>query len=510
MAAAGIVCRMLGLAFRIPLANIVGNFGMGLYQMVFPIYALLLIVSSAGIPIAISKMVAKEHTAGNAHECKRILRASVGLLVVVGLIFSIALFALAIPIAKLQGNPDVVKIYYAIAPSILLVCIISAFRGYFQGMQNMVPTAVSQIIEQFIKVGIGLVLAMLLAPISPEWAVFGAILALTISEVFALLFLIIIYLKHRKKPTEQDIDNKNLSERTGPAFRLSMTILKQSIPVTAMAAIFPLILVFDSLVVIAMLQRAGHDNTVATQLFGISTGTVHTLINMPAVLGVAVATAVVPTVSALLKQNKKQELHAKCALAVKLITLIALFFTLFYIAFSGRIINLLYASAFKNNAEHFRIATWLLKIEATMIMLMGISQVFTAMLQGAGRARYPLIAISIGGAVKIAVQLSLLMTPVGIFAVSIGNVLCFMIAGTLNTWFAIKYFKFRPGGFCKIWWKFFILLAVHGAMLATMVFLIPDGKLWILLFGAIAFTVYVTLIWVLKLIRTTELAYDKT
>jgi len=514
LAVAGIICRLLGLAFRIPLANIVGNFGMGLYQMVFPIYALLLIVSSAGIPIAISKMVARESSGGNHDECKRILRASVWLLGTIGVIFTVLLLVLSGPIARLQGNEEVVKIYFAIAPSIFLVCVISAFRGYFQGLQNMIPTAVSQIIEQFIKVAVGIVLALILSSISPEWAVFGAILAITVAEIFALVFLTAVYLKHRKdKPQkakgaesdskeESDTKEKDLLANL-TNFQLAIKILKHSLPVTAMAAVFPLILVFDSLIVINLLQRAGHDNHVATQLFGISTGTVHTLINMPAVLGVAVATAVVPTVSSLLKQEKIKELRSKCALAVKLITLIALFFTLFYIAFSSQIINLLYSKAFENNQEHFRIATWLLKIEATMIMMMGISQVFTAMLQGAGRAKFPLMAIAIGGAAKIIVQLILLPTPVGIFAVSIGNVLCFAIAGSLNTWFALKHFKFK-GNLMRVWWRFLILVGMYTLVLLGIALLMPEGKGWIIIGGAIAFAIYLALVWFLQIFSKEE------
>ena len=510
LAGAGIFCRLLGLIFRIPLANIVGNFGMGLYQMVFPIYALLLIVSSAGIPIAISKMVAKESTAGNHDECKRILRASIYLLAVIGLFFAIALFLLSGPIANLQGNEKVQKIYFAIAPSIFIVCIISAFRGYFQGLQNMIPTATSQIIEQVFKVGFGLTLAVILAPISPEWAVFGAITAISISEVFALVFLLIVYMKHKKgqstadgaSPLQEGRVKKAFAPRKGDA-GLALNILRQSLPVTAMAAVFPLILVFDSLVVIRLLQAAGESNKAATQLFGISTGTVHTLINMPATLAIAIATAVVPTVSSLLKQKKIEELRTKCALAVKIIVLIALFFMFFYIAFSSRVINLLYESAFKDNQEHFRIATWLLRIEATMIVLMAISAVFAAMMQGASKARYPLIAIAAGGAVKIILQLILIPTSVGIFAVSIGNVVCFAIAGALNTWFALRIFKIK-GNLTRIWWRLIVLVGVYIALLIVIALVMPDGKWWIVLGGAVAFAVYVALVWVLKIFSREE------
>ena len=190
LAVAGIICRVLGVIFRIPLTNIVGNFGMGIYQMVFPLYALLLIVSSAGIPIAISKMVAREMTADNKSECKKILFNALILLSVIGLVLSLLFIIFSSQIASLQGNKDVGIIYIAIAPSVFLVCIISALRGYFQGMQNMIPTAVSQIIEQLIKMAVGITLALMFIKTSVIMAVFGAILAVTISEVVALVYLL--------------------------------------------------------------------------------------------------------------------------------------------------------------------------------------------------------------------------------------------------------------------------------------------------------------------------------
>ena len=199
LALAGIICRLLGVVIRIPLANIVGNYGMGLYQMVFPLYALLLVVSGAGFPVAISKMVAREQAAGNPKECKRILLNSVILLGIIGAVVTALFMALAYHIAAFQGNRDVGVIYLGIAPSVFLVCIISAFRGYFQGKQNMLPTATSQILEQLVKVAAGITLAVLFIKISVVWAVFGAILAVTISETAALLYLILLYLISLRK-----------------------------------------------------------------------------------------------------------------------------------------------------------------------------------------------------------------------------------------------------------------------------------------------------------------------
>ncbi|MCL2755548.1 MAG: polysaccharide biosynthesis protein [Firmicutes bacterium] len=503
LAAAGILCRIIGIGFRIPFANIVGNYGMGLYQMVFPLYALLLILSSAGIPIAISKMVARTNTdtedKGKAYEPKKILLNAIILLGFIGFIISTAFLIFARQIASLQGNPDVGKIYLVIAPAVFLVCLISAFRGYFQGLGNMIPTAVSQIVEQTVKVGIAITLAILLYPRGVEWAVFGAIAAITLSEIVGLLTLITIFIFHKRKQNKPEKTKTN-KLKNGISFPLMWEILKKSLPITAMASIFPLILVFDSMVVIKMLEYGGASKHVATQLYGISSGTVHTLINMPAILGIAIGTAVVPMTARLLKQNKTDEVREKFALAVKMIYVIAIFFALFYIVFGREIITLLYERAFKDNPDQLQIATRLLKIESVMILLMGMSQVFTSMLQGAGRAKFPLISLAIGGAVKVAFSLIFIRTGLGIYAVSIGNVLCFAIAFTLNAIFAIKFLKIK----ISLRWrtlKLFALLVLHVGILIVLVYLLPSGKFWIVIGGIIGFIAYATFVFCLRIFQ---------
>jgi len=425
LAVAGILCRLIGVVIRIPLANIVGNYGMGIYQMVFPLYALLLIISSAGVPVAISKMVAKE---GNTGESRKILLNAVVLLGFIGLVVSALFVIFSYQIAAFQGNKNVGIIYIAIAPSVFLVCVISAIRGYFQGLQNMVPTGLSQVLEQIIKLVFALSLALWLVHYSIIWAVFGAILAVTISEIVALIFLIILYLFSNKKYLNVQV--KKLLD-----FKLMLNILKQSIPITLMSAIFPLILVLDSMFVIKML---GGGKT-ATQLFGIQSGAVHTMINLPAVLAIALATAVVPAVSALIKAKKTAELRKKMALSVAIIVVLSMFFTTIYMIFPRQILDLLYHKAFLEAPEQLNLAVKLMRIESALIFLMGISAVFTAMLQGADKAKLPLIALGIGGLVKILFQFGRL-GDLGIMAVSIGNVLCFAIAAGLNTYFALRNF----------------------------------------------------------------------
>jgi stage V sporulation protein B len=444
LAAAGVICRLLGVAFRIPLSNIVGNYGIGLYQLVFPLYSLLLIISSAGMPVAISKMVARERE--NKKKCKKILFNSAAALSVVGLIISVLFMVFARPIADFQGKGEIWILYIGIAPSVFFVCFISAFRGYFQGMNNMWPTAISQITEQIIKVGAGLTLAVILVKKSVLWAVFGAVLAVSISELAATLFLFVFYIYYKRKRIRADCDKSsaafgggtpdaqgrplNSPPETSSAARLfQWSIVKQifttSAPITLMSIVFPLVLMFDSFFVVNALTHSGAAN--ATELYGVSSGAVHTLINLPTVIGMAIATALVPTIARNWKDKKTAEMKQKSKSAILLILIFSVLSAVIYAVFAPLILKILYSGAFQNKPDEFEIGVKLLRIESIAIVLICLSQVITSILQGVDKSKWPLIALAAGGTVKILWEV-FTIGRIGIAAVSIANVLCFALA----------------------------------------------------------------------------------
>ena len=188
--------------------------------------------------------------------------------------------------------------------------------------------------------------------------------------------------------------------------------------------------------------------------------------------------------------------------ATKITIIISIFFTLFYIAFARSIIDLLYHRAFLDYPEHLSTATRLLKIESALIFLMGISAVFTAMLQGMDKAKFPLISLLIGGALKIAFQFSLIKGPLGIYAVSIGNVICFFAAAVLNAIFALYFVKTKN---IKLWAvKFAGLTATFGFVILVLFHIMPENRWWVLLSGFVAFTMYVILLYFFGFLRFTK------
>jgi stage V sporulation protein B len=207
--------------------------------------------------------------------------------------------------------------------------------------------------------------------------------------------------------------------------RLFMT----AVPITAMSVIFPAVLMFDSFFVVNALARSGISN--ATEMYGVSSGAVHTLINLPTVVGLAVATALVPAVARYYKEKKAAEIKQKSKKAIWVTLTFAVSCAVVYAVFAPLILKILYGGAFKNKPEEFAIAVLLLRVESIAIVLICLSQVITSILQGADKSKWPLIALCAGGAAKVLFEI-FAVKKMGILAVSIANVGCFTVALAIN------------------------------------------------------------------------------
>ena len=258
------------------------------------------------MPTAISKMTAKRMQNFDIEGAHKVLRVSLWTLGAVGVFFSILLSLGASALANLQGNALSTLGYLGIAPSILLVSILSAFRGYFQGCSNMYPTALSQIIEQGIKLLFGLLFAYLLIDYGIEYGTLGAMLGVTLSELIAVIVLCIIYFVDKKKA--QNYSQKGLHstvcniENNSAIFK---ELVKTAFPIVMASITLPLLVMVDSLLVVNLLGVAGFSGEEATKLWGIDSGVVNSLINMPIALSLAVAISIVPIVA-----NMKQGAQA--------------------------------------------------------------------------------------------------------------------------------------------------------------------------------------------------------
>lgn len=416
----GLVGKFIGAIYRVPLTRIIGVEGLGLYQMVFPLYSLLLTVSSSAFPNAISKMLSEAYASNKINDAKNIFKVSVKILLILSSLCFLFVIVFAKLIAKLQGNIGVEVCYYAIAPAIIIVSIIASLRGYFQAKENMKPSAVSGLIEQCVKLIFGLLFATLFVKQGVIWGAFGALLGVCISELFALVYLLICYAKEPKTKAYVKLNQKNVAKN----------IFKVTLPITFGSIILPLSQFIDSALIVNLLVMSGFNVVVATEMFGIQTGIVGAIINMPVVFSLSIASAILPMISRQNVLNKKELTHTinksiYITLGLGLLAGIAVFIC------AKPIIFLLYGGSLKG--DNITLASNLLRLASISIVYLSMTQTTTGILQGLGKYKTPVIALLIGGVIKLVLNIVLVkISNINIFGAEIATILCYGVAAVIN------------------------------------------------------------------------------
>jgi len=396
---AGFIVKILGALYRIPLANLIKDEGMGLYQMAYPIYTTLLAISTAGFPTAVSKLVSERLALKDQEGAYAIFKQALLILFVMGLTASSILFIFAKVIAEsVLVNPKAYYSLIAVSPALTLVALMGAFRGYFQGMQIMYPTAVSQIVEQAVRVVFVLLLAYLLMPYGVEYAAAGASAGAAIGALFGLLFLLTIYV-FKRKSLISGFRRKNV-DGIGIIKRLIM----YAIPVTLGSLVVPLGNLADAAIVPLRLKSIGLDVKTATELFGILTGEAAPLVNFPSIVTVAIATSLLPAISESHALGDYKSLNAKAVLAIKATLMIGLPAAAGLGLLSTPIMHMLFGEEKGGSV---------LAILSFSIIFLTLIQTLTSILQGIGRVTLPVINLAIGGAVKI--TLNFILTGIAFF-----------------------------------------------------------------------------------------------
>ena len=424
----GLLSKIVGAIYRIPLTSIISAEGMGLYQMVFPLYTLLLTISSSGIPSSISKLISEEAIKKNYKQVDRILKVSFCLLVGFSIFCSLIVLIGSGAFASFQGNSDAKICYRALAPAIIFVGLISGFRGYFQGLECMTPSAVSGFIEQIVKLGAGLLLAGLFIDRGVKYGVLGALLGVSISEAIAFLYLLIRYFLGAKKRKELLLNSEALVKTKR---QTAKDILSLSVFVTIGGLIMPLTMLIDSVAVINILKSIGFSVKGATTLFGLQTGTVGSIVNMPVVLSLSVATAVLPCISKLKASGDICGLKASASKAVFIVIILALPASVGCLSLAEPILKLLYGRGL--SIDELTIAKTLLEVASMGIFYLAMVQVTAGILQGINKFFVPVISLGVGGAVKIILNLILVKVPsLNILGAEIASVSCYIVALIIN------------------------------------------------------------------------------
>ncbi|WP_422660192.1 stage V sporulation protein B [Paenibacillus sp. EC2-1] len=410
--AAGIINRLLGFIPRIALPRIIGPEGVGIYQLGYPFFIVLVTIITGGIPLAIAKMVAEAEGAGNSDYAKRILRTSLTLTVTLGSIFMLLSLLLA-PWVTSVILPDqrVYQTFVSMTPMMIIIAVSAVYRGYFQGKQNMVPSAASSIIETIVRIVCMLWFAHLLMPKGLAYGAAGAMLGTAVGELIGMFVLLWQYSRNeRSKPGTMktpETSNQQLTirpEETNPSMHRS--ILKRlmgiAVPVTGGKMVGSISYLMESIITARSLAIAGIATSVATAQYGALQGMVIPLLLLPGAITMSLAVALVPSLSEAAARKDLVMIHKRMNQALRLAFVTGAPFAVIMYILAEPLCLLLY-----NNTE----IGSMLKIMAPFALFLYVQAPLQAALQALDRPGRALINTLIGALIKMSLILYLSSNP---------------------------------------------------------------------------------------------------
>lgn len=435
---AGLIVKVIGAAFRIPLANTIGLIGTSYYDTAYPYYSWLLVISSSGLPTAISKMVSERVTLGDYRGAHRVFTTAMQILCCIGLLTSILMFFGSDYIARLHMLPEAAYCFKALAPALFFVALMCAYRGYMQGMQQMVPTAISQVVEQVGKLAVGLTLAFMLLDAGPEYAAMGALIGVTVSELLALIYVMLSY--RRRWPKIRARLERSVRREAEPVAARLMAI---ALPITIGASISPLASVVDSALIIRILLKLGYAKETAQTAFSLMRTNVATLTNMPGVLTMALAMSLVPAISAFSAKRDHAGVQDTARLGLKLALIIGLPCAVGLFVLASPILSMLYPNLTEGELT---LAVDLMHTSSIGVIFLSLVQSMTGVIQGMGKPNVPVFNLFIGFVLKVASLLALMNIPqINIQGAAVSTVVCYAFAGIADTIYVIRRAKLRLG-----------------------------------------------------------------
>jgi len=482
---AGVICKLVGVLYSIPLTWMIGTNGLGIYQAVFPAYNLLLTISSAGLPVAVSRLVARNLAKDDPRGAKNVFKTALLLLLAVGSLATILMLAGSGVLAQASDQPSSRIGFLVIAPCVVIVCVLSAFRGFMQGQQNMVPTAISQLIEQVGKVFLALPMAYLGNKIGIEYGAAGALLGTTIVEGIALLYMVILYFRRR-------VAFASLPQLCSDDPEASSNIAKQllgiSLPITIGACIVPLSQYIDSTMLVGRLISTGMDTVAAGSVYGLFSGTVIRIINIPTALALAVSMSLVPAISSAKAVNDHQQVVRQTDLGMRFAFLIGLPCSVGMSVLAEPLMRFFYQGSISE--EQLVLGGELLTMSGLTIILFTVVQATTSVLQGLGKQRIPMYTLVAGVVCKIVLNYVLIAIPsINIHGAPIASIVCYTVSMLPNLYYMLKYTE------SKMNWKGWIIrpglaTATMGIAVWALRELLPFGRLILIAQVAVGVVVF--------------------
>lgn len=436
LAAAVAAVKLIGFFYKIPLNNILGAEGKTYFNTAYEIYNVLLTVSTAGLPLAISKLTSEAHAQGRENEKRKIFRTAIWLFFGLGLAGALLMFFGAGALANFQNNEAAYWPIRALAPAVFCVCLLACMRGYTQGQGNMKPTAISQVLEALCKLGIGLPLAWYLLNtlgMGLEFGAAGAILGVTIGTVASMLFLIAYLATHPNRAESLD------TPRSSGA--LMKRILAIGVPITLSNSAMSIITLVDTKVILGQLQHAlGMTEDAASILKGQYSYAMD-MPNMVASFVYPVTMSLIPFAAAALARKDHTGAGRIISSAFRLIAILALPAGIGLSVLSTPIMRLV-LPAQPEDALAAGPHLQLLGIACIFICIMILTN---AILQTYGKEKLPILTVIIGGVVKVVMNYILVGNPdINIHGAPVSTLCCYIVIAGLNLFFVWKYSPEKP------------------------------------------------------------------
>ena len=424
LTASTIIIKILGAVFKIPLSNIIGKSAMGDFGVAYNIYALLLTLSTAGLPVALSRMVSVADALGRQNQLRRTFHVARAAFFVLGMLSTLFMLIFSRYLADFMGSPEAEAAISVLAPALVCVCLMSAYRGYTQGLGNMVPTSISQIIETLCKVVFGLSAAWILIRRgqSGSAGAAGGIFGVTMGTVLGLVYIIPATLRmdrRRVKPSP----SPDVPESRRQTLKELVVI---GVPIIIGSCVLNLVAMVDTKMIFGRLQNAlGYSYETARALYGTYFNS-QTLYNLPSAFAVPMVTSAIPAIAAYVAGRKSRDAAQVLGASLKLMNLLAMPMAVGMGVLAAPIMGALYG-------DTEPVAGQILMVLSAAGYGVCIMMVTNAILQAYGYERLPILTIAAGGVVKIAVNYLLLGDPrVNIVGAAVGNVACYLVISALN------------------------------------------------------------------------------
>lgn len=437
LAIASIIVRLIGFVYRIPLVRIIGDTGMGYYGASFEIYAYLLIISSYGLPGAISKIVSAEIARKRYKEAHNIFRSALLFGVVIGIASALLLWFGSKEISNIIKSPNSFYAIRALAPAILLFSVMAVFRGYFQGMNTMVPTAISQIFEQILNAVFSIVLAYVLVKKGIEYGASGGTMGTGIGALFGLIILLLIYLMAKKLINKNIRKDKHIYKKT-KVFSYWKLILLTAIPMVIGTAAYQAASIVDLVMFQNALYYRGYTVEATTAMYGVLSGKYRIITTLPISIASALAVASIPSITTSVVKKDIEDVKRKIEMALKTILLISLPSCFGVYVLAKPITRTLFGTA------NLGITTVMLKIGSISIVLFALTTITIGILQGLGHFKTPVISSAIALVIKIVLNFILLyIFDTNLYGAVVTNIVFALVTVIINLRSIDKHVKIR-------------------------------------------------------------------